>query len=47
MPIGIDIKNMDELNEIKNTHKIGETMTLTINRNGQEKEITITLEEMP
>ena len=35
------------INEIKNTHKIGETMTLTINRNGQEKEITITLEEMP
>ena len=44
---GKDIKTMDELNEIKNTHKIGETMTLTINRNGDEKEITITLEEMP
>lgn len=42
-----DIKTMDELNEIKNTHQIGETMTLTINRNGDEKEITITLEEMP
>ena len=41
------IKNMDELNNIKNTHKIGETMTLTINRNGDEKEVTITLEEMP
>ena len=44
---GKDIKTMDELNEIKNTHKIGETMTLTINRNGNEKEITLTLEEMP
>lgn len=42
-----DIKTMDELNEIKNTHKIGETMTLTINRNGKEKEISITLEETP
>ena len=42
-----DIKTMDELNEIKNTHKIGETMNLTINRNGNEKEIVITLEEMP
>ena len=42
-----DIKTMEELNEIKNTHKIGETMTLTINRNGHEKNITITLEETP
>ena len=44
---GKDILTMDELNEIKNTHQIGETMTLTINRNGQEKEVTIALEEMP
>ena len=44
---GKDIKNMDELNEIKNTHKIGDTMTIVINRNGTEKEITITLEETP
>ena len=44
---GKDILTMDELNEIKNTHKIGETMTLTINRNGDKKEFTITLEEMP
>ena len=44
---GKDIKNMDELNKIKNTHKIGEKMTLIINRNGTEKEITVTLEETP
>ena len=44
---GKDILTMDELNEIKNTHKIGETMTLTINRNGQEKEVSVSLEEMP
>ena len=44
---GKDIKNMEELNEIKNTHKIGETIILTINRNGTEKEITVTLEETP
>lgn len=42
-----EVKTMDELNAIKNTHKIGETMTLTINRKGEEKEVTITLEEMP
>ena len=44
---GKDIKNMEELNNIKNTHKIGETITLTINRNGTEKEVTVTLEETP
>lgn len=42
---GKEIKTMNELNEIKNTHNIGETMTVTVNRNGQEKEITITLQE--
>ena len=44
---GKDVKTMEEINEIKNTHKIGETMTLTINRNGNEKNITLTLEETP
>ena len=44
---GKEIKTMDELNEVKNTHKIGETMTLKINRNGTEKDVTITLEETP
>ena len=42
-----DITTMDELNEIKNSHKIGDTMKLKINRSGEEKEITITLEETP
>ena len=44
---GKDVKTMDELNKIKNSHKIGDTMTVVVNRNGQEKEITITLEETP
>ena len=44
---GKDIKTMDELNEIKNSHKIGDAMTLKINRSGQEKEVTVTLEETP
>ena len=42
-----DITTMDELNDIKNSHKIGDTMKLKINRNGEEKEITLTLEETP
>ena len=41
----VDIKTMDELNEIKNKHKVGDKMTLRINRNGEEKEITLTLQE--
>ncbi len=44
---GKDIKTMDELNDIKNSHQIGDTMTLTINRSGQEKDVTVTLEETP
>lgn len=42
---GQSITTMDKLNEIKNTHSIGDTMKLKINRDGQEKEITLTLGE--
>ena len=44
---GKSIKSMDELNEIKNSHQIGDTIKLKINRNGSEKEITLTLGEQP
>ncbi len=44
---GKKITKMDELNEIKNTHKIGDEMKIKINRNGQEKDLTITLGEQP
>jgi len=42
---GTSIKTMDELNEIKNKHKIGEKMTLKVNREGKEIDITLTLQE--
>ena len=42
---GKDVKNMDELNEIKNSHSIGDEMTITVNRNGNEKNLTVTLGE--
>lgn len=42
-----DITTMDELNNIKNSHKVGDTMKLKINRKGEEKELTVTLEETP
>ena len=38
---------MDELNEIKNTHKIGDEMKIKVNRDGNERELTITLGEQP
>ena len=42
---GKDIKTMNELNSIKNEHQIGETMTVTVSRNGKEKDLKITLQE--
>jgi len=41
------ITKMDELNEIKNSHKIGDEFKIKVNRNGEEKELTITLGEQP
>ena len=44
---GKDVKTMNELNEIKNSHEIGDTMTIVINREGKEQELTVTLTEQP
>ena len=44
---GKDIKTMDELNEIKNSHNIGDEMTVRVNRDGEERDLTITLGEQP
>ena len=44
---GQKITTMDELNEIKNKHQIGDTMTLKVNRDGQERDLTVTLAEQP
>ncbi len=44
---GKSITKMDELNEIKNSHQIGDEIKLKINRDGTEKEITIKLGEQP
>ena len=44
---GKDIKTMDELNEIKNSKKIGDKMTLTIWRDGKVQDVKITLQEQP
>lgn len=42
---GKNITTMDELNEIKNTHNIGDEITLTINRDGNVKDLKLTLQE--
>lgn len=39
------ITTMDELNEIKNSHNIGDTIRIKVNRNGSEKELSVTLQE--
>ena len=44
---GKSIKTMNVLNEVKNSHKIGDELKLKINRDGTEKEITLTLGEQP
>ncbi len=46
--VGVDskeVKTMEELNKIKNSKNVGDKMTLKINRNSKEVEVTITLEE--
>jgi serine protease Do len=42
---GTAVTTMDELNDIKNQYSIGDTVTITINRNGSEKELSVTLQE--
>lgn len=44
---GQKIETMEKLNEIKNTHKIGDIVKVKINRDGQEKELDLTLGEAP
>ena len=44
---GKSVKTMDELNEIKNSHQIGDEMKIKINREGQEKDLTVKLGEQP
>ena len=44
---GKDIKTMDELNEIKNSHKVDDTISITVNRDGEEKELSVKLAETP
>ncbi|MBE7048871.1 MAG: trypsin-like serine protease [Ruminococcaceae bacterium] len=42
---GQTVTTIDEINKIRDTHKVGETMTMTINRNGKTMTIRLTLQE--
>lgn len=42
---GTTVTSMDKINEIKNTHSIGDNIKIKVNRNGNEKEFTVTLQE--
>lgn len=44
---GKEIKTMDELNELKNTHKIGDTVKLKVYRDKNYIDLDITLGEQP
>lgn len=44
---GKKVGSVDDINEIKNAHKIGDTIKVKIYRNGEYKEIEVTLEEQP
>ena len=44
---GTKITTMSELNTIKNSKKIGDTMKLKIYRDGKTKDVTVTLQEQP
>ena len=44
---GTKVTKMDDLNKVKNSHKIGDEMKIKVNRDGQEKELTVTLGEQP
>ena len=44
---GQSVKTIDELNEIKNTHSVGDVVTLTVFRDKAFKKINLTLELQP
>lgn len=44
---GTEIKSVNELNKVKYTYNIGETITLTLVRNGQSMDVQVTLVETP
>lgn len=44
---GQEVKSVNELNKIKYTYKIGDTVTLSVYRNGKDIEVSVVLSEQP
>ena len=44
---GQKVESMDDLNKVKNSHKIGDKISLTIYRDGKESTVELTLVEQP
>ncbi len=42
-----EVKTMNDLTDIKNKHSIGDTISIIVNRDGNEKELSLTLSEQP
>ena len=42
-----EVKNMDDLNKIKNSHQIGDTVKVKVNREGSERNVDVTIGEQP
>ncbi len=42
---GKDIKSVDEINEIRDAHKVGDKLSFTVSRNGKEIQLNIVLQE--
>ena len=41
------VKSIGDLNTIKNTKKIGDTLKITLTRSGKSMDVTVTLKEQP
>ena len=44
---GKEVSNVDQLNKVKFTYNVGDTVNLTIKRGTEELEISVKLEKMP
>lgn len=42
---GQAVATIDEINKIRDTHKVGETLVMTIDRNGQKMTVHVVLQE--
>lgn len=44
---GVEVKTVNELNKEKNNHNIGDAVTLSVHKNGEDSDVQLTLTETP